>query len=124
MADYIKDAKYYEWDLDDVFDHIAEEPGESEISKWFYTLGNIDVFAHAWLDGYTVEKEKRYLVKMIGIEDYNSYLNYRKEEKVWTIESKMETDTIRTAHTRKELEKAEFGWVFDCEGIEIEEVEE
>ena len=43
VADYIKDAKYYEWDLDDVFDHIADESGESEISKWFYTLGNIDV---------------------------------------------------------------------------------
>ena len=25
--------------------------------------------------------------------------------------------------TRKELEAAGFGWVFDCEGIEIEEVE-
>ena len=28
----------------------------------------------------------------------------------------------RTNHTRKELEEAGFGWVFDCEGIEIEEV--
>ena len=26
--------------------------------------------------------------------------------------------------TRKELEEADFGWVFSCEGIEIEEVEE
>ena len=43
VADYIEDAKYYEWDLDDVFDHIAEESEESEISEWFYTLGNIDV---------------------------------------------------------------------------------
>ena len=25
--------------------------------------------------------------------------------------------------TRKELEDADFGWVFDCPGIEIEEVE-
>jgi phage protein len=123
VADYIKDAKYYEWDLDDVFDHIVEESKGSEISEWFYTLGNVDVFARAWLDGYEVEKEKRYLVKIIGITDYNSYLNYRKAEKVWTIESKMEIDAIRTNHTRKELEEAGFGWVFDCEGIEIEEVE-
>lgn len=27
-------------------------------------------------------------------------------------------------HTRKELEQAGFGWVFDCPGIEVEEVEE
>ena len=66
VADYIKDAKYYEWDLDDVFDHITEESEGSEISEWFYTLGNVDVFARAWLDGYEVEKEKRYLVKMKG----------------------------------------------------------
>lgn len=25
--------------------------------------------------------------------------------------------------TRKELEEAGFGWVFDCEGVEVEEVE-
>lgn len=29
-----------------------------------------------------------------------------------------------TVHTRKELESNGFGWVFDCEGIEIEEVDE
>ena len=123
VADYIKDAKYYEWDLDDVFDHIAEESGDSEIYIWFYTPGNIDVFARAWLDGYEVEQEKRYRVKIIGITDYNSYLNYRKEENIWTVESKMEVDTIRTSHTRKELEQAGFSWVFDCPGVEVEEVE-
>lgn len=83
----------------------------------FQTLVNMRQF------GYTVEKEKRYLVKIIGITDYNSYLNYHKGEDKWTIESRMEIDAIRTEHTRKELEDAGFGWVFDCPGIEIEEVE-
>ena len=109
--------------MDDLFEHISEDSGDSEVFIWFYTLGNVDVLARAWLDGYTVE-EKRYLVKIIGIKDYYSYLNYRKEENGWTVESKMEVDTIRTSHTRKELEEAGFGWVFDCPGIEIEEVEE
>lgn len=95
----------------------------AELESWFSDWSNQETFARAWLDGYDVEKEKRYLVKIIGITDYNSYLNYRKAEKVWTIESKMEIDAIRTNHTRKELEEAGFGWVFDCEGIEIEEVE-
>lgn len=123
VADYIKDAKYYEWDLDDVFDHIADESGESEFSKWFYTLGNIDVFARAWLDGYTVEKEKRYLVKMKGVkEDYN-FLNLIRDKNVWVLSSLKEDRLFRTAHTRKELEEAGFGWVFDCPGVEIEEVE-
>ena len=36
----------------------------------------------------------------------------------------MEIDAIRTNHTYEELEQAGFGWVFDCPGIEVEEVEE
>ena len=87
-------------------------------NKPIQTLINMHQF------GYTVEKEKRYLVKIIGITNYNSYLNYHKRENKWTIESCAETDAISTKHTRKELEDANFGWVFDCPGIEIEEVEE
>lgn len=124
VADYIKDAKYYEWGLDDVFDHIAEESEESEIYKLFYTLGNIDVFARAWLDGYEIEEEKRYLVKMKGVNDYGCYLNKCLLSKKYFLESKAEICGCRTKHTRKQLEDDDFGWVFDCPGIEIEEVEE
>lgn len=95
-----------------------------EVIDWLKSIENQDIFVSAWANDYEAEQEKRYLVKIIGITDYNSYLNYRKAEKAWTIESKMEIDAIRTNHTRKELEEAGFGWVFDCEGIEIEEVEE
>nr|DAR78196.1 MAG TPA: hypothetical protein [Caudoviricetes sp.] len=31
---------------------------------------------------------------------------------------------FRTEHTKKQLEEAGFGWVFDCEGIELEEVQD
>lgn len=128
-------ADWYEENKDDfegnLFRFINRLPamyqdGEfSEFENWvieahtkpFQTLVNMHQF------GYEVEQEKRYRVKIIGIKDYYSYLNYRKEEKGWTVESKLEVDTIRTSHTRKELEQAGFGWVFDCPGIEIEEVE-
>lgn len=36
---------------------------------------NQEKFARAWLDGYEVEKEKRYLVKVKGVNDYGCYLN-------------------------------------------------
>lgn len=121
VAEHIKHAKEIGRDLQDAMNSATIH---EEVDQWLYTDDNMDLFARAWLDGYEVEKEKRYLVKIIGITDYNSYLNYRKAEKAWTIESKMEIDAIRTNHTRKELEEAGFGWVFDCEGIEIEEVEE
>lgn len=92
------------------------------VAEWYWD--NSDLFARAWLDGYEVKEEKRYLVKIIGIEDYNSYLNYRKEEKAWTIESKIEVDAIRTNHTRKELEEAGFGEVFDSQLFHVEEVKD
>ena len=94
-----------------------------DLSEGFNELENRKRLMKAILDGYEVEKEKRYLVRIIGITNYNSYLNYHKGEDKWTIESRVEIDTIRTEHTRKQLEEAGFGWVFDCEGIEIEEVE-
>ena len=122
VADYIKDAKYYEWDLGDVFDHIANESGKSEIYEWFYTLGNIDVFARAWLDGYTVVKEKRYRVKAKGV-CFNSCLIFEKINKTWLFSSIYETDHQRENHTRKELEEAGFGEVFHSPMFEVEEVE-
>ena len=120
VADYIEYTKATDWDLQEAMDDVAYEDNK-DLRKWFND--NIETFARAWLDGYKVEKEKRYLVKIIGITNYNSYLNYHKRENKWTIESCMETDAISTKHTRKELESAGFGWVFDCPGIEIEEVE-
>ena len=123
VGDYIEHAKESDWDLQDLFEFVGDQECE-EIQKWFYDECNQDTLALAWINGYTIEKEKRYLVKIIGIKDYYSYLNYRKEENSWTVESKMEVDTIRTSHTRKELEQAGFSWVFDCPGVEIEEVTE
>ena len=123
VAEYIKYTRSQDWDLQDAMDSdfIASEE-DGNFSDWFYTDDNMELFARAWLDGY--EKEKRYLVRIIGITNYNSYLNYHKGEDKWTIESRMEIDAIRTEHTRKELESNGFGWVFDCPGIEIEEVTE
>lgn len=123
VGDYIEHAKESEWDLEDLFEFVGDQECGG-IQKWFYDECNQDTLALAWINGYTIEKNKRYIVKIIGITDYNSYLNYRKAEKAWTIESKMEIDAIRTNHTYEQLEQAGFGWVFDCPGIEVEEVEE
>lgn len=123
VADYIKDAKYYEWGLDDVFDHIAEESEESEIYKWFYTLGNIDVFARAWLDGYTVVKEKRYTVKLKGVKGEVCYLKCVGTERHWIISNRDEYTCVSVKHTHKQLEDAGFGEVFNSPLFEVEEVE-
>lgn len=121
VADWIEEGKKHCKDVSDLFDFDFTN---EEVGNWFLQEKPFDLVARAWLDGYTVEKEKRYLVKIIGITNYNSYLNYHKGENKWTIESCVETDVISTKHTRKQLEEAGFGWVFDCPGIEIEEVED
>ena len=73
--------------------------------------------------GYEIEKEKRYLVKVKGVNEYGCYLNKGSLSKEYFLESKTEIGGCRTKHTRKQLEEDGFGWVFDCPGIEIEEVE-
>ena len=123
VADLIKYAKEHDWDLEDTFQDIAGNDGSSDIYQWYYCdSNNMDTFARAWLDGYEVEKEKRYRVKVKGVSGEARYLN-REVDGDWYINNKQETHHFKVLHTRKELEEANFGWVFDCEGIEIEEVE-
>ena len=102
----------------------------AEVDDWLMELDedgaflNQDLFARAWLDGYEVEKEPKYKVKFKGVLKNNNYLNYNSEIKNWYHASSLEIGMVRTKFTRKELEEASFGWVFDCPGVEIEEVEE
>lgn len=70
----------------------------------------------AILFGYEVEKEKRYWVKLKAVDQY--LVSAKDEKFLGFLQSK-----LRSKFTRKELEDLGFGWVFDCEGIEIEEVE-
>ena len=99
---------------------FKESIADKGIRKW--VADNIDTFALAWLDGYEVEKEKRYRVRFKGLDKDLEYLNF-KHGHVWVFSDNIENEEYRTAHTRKELEEADFGWVFDCPGIDVEEVD-
>ena len=78
----------------------------------------------AILFGYEVEKEKRYWVKFKGFNPSYIILKYHSYDKTWFLGGEQEYEFYRTKHTRKELEEAGFGWVFDCPGIKVREVEE
>lgn len=71
----------------------------------------------AILDGYEVNKEKRYLVKLKAVDQY--LVSVKDENFLGFLQSR-----LRSKFTRKQLEEAGFGWVFDCPGIEVEEVQE
>ncbi|CJH32167.1 DUF1642 domain-containing protein [Streptococcus pneumoniae] len=100
---------------------VIEDHYDKKVPEWFYE-NNIEKFCLAWLDGYEVEKEKRYFVKIKGNIKENM-LVYGELLKRYFFTKSFSLDDVIYSHTRKELEDANFGWVFDCEGIDIEEVE-
>ena len=91
------------------------------VAEWYWD--NSELFALSWVNGYTVEKEKRFLVKMKGLRESTSYLNYDSIDAEWYFADAENGPAVGTHCTRKELKSAGFGWVFNCPGIELEEVE-
>lgn len=87
----------------------------SEKLEVIQTLVNMHQF------GYEVEEEIKYRVKLKGISEISRYLNQEDGEEFLFADSG-ETEDFRTKFTRKELEDAGFGWVFDCPGVEVKEV--
>ena len=85
------------------------------VMKWLKDKNNQELFALGWIYDYEAEKEPKYRVKLKNTNDYlnetetgfHFYNNYKNNK----------------TFTRKELEYSDFGWVLDCPGIEIEEVE-
>lgn len=119
VADWIEECKNDDFHLFGAMEDISSN--QKKLDYWFREDDNMELFARAWLDGYTVEEEKLYLVKIKGVAC--PYLNYDTINELWFCNQKIKGTYTKTKHTRKELEQAGFGWVFDCEGIEIEEVE-
>ena len=71
-----------------------------------------------------MEEEKRYYIRLkIDDENYN-YLNYIKHLSAWCLAGIKKDKKFRTEHTRKQLEDAGFGEVFNSTLFEVEEVEE
>lgn len=101
---------YDEGDLNDLEEWIIDCE-----TKPFQTLVNMHQF------GYTVEKEPKYTVKIKGKIEEN-LLVYGWGIKRYFFARTYNDSSKRGEHTRKELEEDGFGWVFDCPGIEIEEV--
>ena len=122
VADWIEYCKVKKITLAHAL-YRSEEAENKNVFSWIVKdSGNQETFARAWLDGYEVEKEKRYLVKVKGMSEENTYLTFRFGH-TWMLSNFEECEEFRLHHTRKQLEEAGFGWVFDCPGIEIEEVE-
>lgn len=85
----------------------------SEKLEVIQTLVNMHQF------GYEVEKEKEYVIELKETPQILLY-DEKNEEYYFAVHRALFS---RDSHTRKELEEADFEWVFDCEGVEVKEVE-
>ncbi|HEW8624484.1 TPA: DUF1642 domain-containing protein [Streptococcus pneumoniae] len=114
VAEWIEEARKACKDVVELFEFDFTN---DEVRKWFMQERPFDLVARAWLDGYEVEEEKRYLVTLKNRQPLV------KSQSGSTLYFSQDITARNYKGTQKELEDANFGWVFDCEGIEIEEVE-
>jgi phage protein len=111
-----------------IFDYVYQfdQNEESDFKNWFNDINTkpLQTLVNMHQFGYEVEREKRYLVKVKGVNEECEYLVFGELSNTWKLRSLGSFGELRKHHTRKELEEAGFGWVFSCEGVEIEEVTE
>lgn len=115
VADWIEEARETTYNIRGAI----EMAPNGRVKDWL-ELKNVNIFAEAWVNGYEVEKEKRYRVKL---KNNSEEIDYLVDTETNGFRFYSNIYTKRREHTLKELEEAGFGWVFDCEGVEIEEVE-
>lgn len=95
-----------------------------EFKYWMYHTGKnkaITTLVNMHQFGYEVKKETKYRIKMKAAR-YNRFSQFLCAEDRGIFWGSV-FDCPKTKFTRKELEDANFGWVFNCEGIEVKEVE-
>jgi hypothetical protein len=106
--------------------HFALENAPEEVNLWFCEdeKNRQNIFADAWVNGYHIERAKRYIVKVKGMEEGYDILNYRTSADKWFFSGESEPLDYRTKHTRKQLEIGGFCEVFNNPLFEVVEVEE
>lgn len=127
VADWYEEIKE---DLDEsIWEYLVnwDDAGWDDFKRWLYMAyenGAITTLVNMHQFGYEVEEEPRYTVRIKGVDGYATHLNENLDNHEWFFASNDEIKGYRTKHTRKELETNGFGWVFDCEGIEVKEVDD
>lgn len=130
VAEYIEHQKNEDYHLLGAMAEIRSHKNK-EIDEWFTDDDNMELFARAWLDGY-VEEEKKYKITLLNRNDGDLYLvnqnanladKYGHFSPVVLLFTKCTNFSEKCYKlTKKEVVSHDFGWVFDCTGVEVEEV--
>lgn len=135
VADWIEYCKVRKITLAHALYH-SEEAKNKSVYRWLFEDEDSDsqeLFARAWLDGYEVEEEKKYKITLLNRNDGDLYLinqnadladKYGHFSPVVLLFTKCTNFSEKCYKlTKKEVVSYDFGWVFDCPGVQIEEVE-
>lgn len=127
--------EYYKGQNATLYDALREKNFNKQYNEWL--MNEQDAYnkvARSWLDGYTIEEEKKYKITLLNRNDGDLYLvnqnadlgdKYGHFSPVVLLFTKSTFFSEKCYKlTKKEVVSNGFGWVFDCEGIEVEEVKD
>lgn len=110
-----------------IWDYVYrfDDQEETSFKKWFNnsetksfeTLVNMHQF------GYTVPREKKYMVKIKGFNESKSTLKYGDLSDIWYFGDPMGYSCVRIYHTHEQIEECGLAGVFDNPMFEVKEVE-
>ncbi|EIJ7488524.1 DUF1642 domain-containing protein [Listeria monocytogenes] len=120
VADWIEYCKKHCWGLSEALEDTYENSCmPEEVMDWFEDCReNQELFARAWLDGYEVEKEPLYYVKLgdSGLD----YLNVDERTEKKHVSNKEQSPNFRVKFTEKEIKNMDARyWAF---AVPVEEV--
>lgn len=114
VADWIEKCKNDDFHLFGAMEEMSLH--QKKLDYWFREDDNMELFARAWLDGYEVEKEPKYTVKIKAVNQY--LVRNTDEDFLGFLQSR-----LKSKFTRKELEDEGLEEVFNSPLFEVEKVE-
>lgn len=111
-----------------LWEWMRYEPNREKNKKFYLWLNDasnkpVETLISMKLFGYEV-KEKKYIIKLKNVQKGSESFKFDRVIEKWYFGFNQESITARLYHTKEDLVNAGFEWMFNCPGIEIEEVEE
>ena len=112
-----------------IWEWLRYEPNREKNKKFYLWLNDasnkpVETLVKMKLFGYSVEKEKKYIIKLINVQKGSESFKFDKVIGKWYFGFNQESSTARLYHTKKDLVNAGFGWMLNSPGVEVTEVEE
>ena len=126
VAEWIESKKEYFSDSSAIYmyDNLTlDNNGGYYHDVWLWAIAHHHDFIKAWHDGYDVEQEPLYQIFMKNTTNHKNQIQQLvKQGNKWFFCGN-DVHRFKTKFTKGQIEAAGFGWVFDCKGVKVKEVE-